>query len=215
MIRRWDLVWALLVLVGGSAAPAVAQESREERKTPVERTTEAEAKREPTAGSTRPDRPAAESADNEDVVRERLRERLRRAIRLPGAVQESRDAGVPEDKVRDVLDSARERDVPAGEVERILEVENEALRKGGSADNFGAAVQQMKASGLRGRELAEAIHAEQIARGMKKPKHGHLDRDKGKGEDRDVDEAIELGEDARAKSKGKGKTKPEKGKKQK
>jgi hypothetical protein len=36
--------------------------------------------------------------------------------------------------------------------------------------NFGATVQELKAGGLRGRELARAIHAEQIARGMKKPK---------------------------------------------
>ena len=37
----------------------------------------------------------------------------------------------------------------------------------------------MKAEGLRGRELAAAIHAEQVARGMKKEKHGAGPRGQG------------------------------------
>jgi len=126
---------------------------------------------------------AQKTRPEEPTVREQIRERIRRAMRLPEVVQESRDAGVPEEKVREVLDTARERDLKVGEVEEIFEIENEAIRQGGNPDNFGAAVQQMKASGLRGRELADAIHAEQYARGMKKPKKdkGYKGKGKGKG----------------------------------
>ena len=97
-------------------------------------------------------------------------ERVRDAIRLPQTAKESRDAGIADGKVREVLEAARTRGIPADEARRILVIENEALKHGGNPDNFGAAVHRLKESGLRGRELAKAIHAEQIARGMKKPK---------------------------------------------
>ncbi|MDH3629060.1 MAG: hypothetical protein OEV00_04835 [Acidobacteriota bacterium] len=205
MIKNW--IWiaaALLLLV---APPLAAQDSKVEDREPSPR-------------------------DTEDVVErtrsgvERVRERVRRAIRLPEVVQESKDAGVSEEQVRDVLESARTRGIPAGDVGQILEVENEAIRQGGNPDNFGAAVQQMKASGLRGRELAEAIHAEQYARGMKKPKRdkAYKGRGKGKGkshgderghddydEDRFDDDEDE-DEDDDPKSKGKSKPNKERGK---
>jgi hypothetical protein len=113
---------------------------------------------------------AAQEADAEEGDRERLRDRLRRAVQLPRRTEEAREAGVPEERVREILRTGREREIRPDEMEEILEVENRRIREGGPVDNFGAAVQQMKASGLRGRALAEAIHAEQIARGMKKPK---------------------------------------------
>jgi hypothetical protein len=99
-----------------------------------------------------------------------LFERVKEAILLPQTANESRDSGAREEKVREVLETARTRGVPADETRRILVIENEELKHGGNPDNFGAAVHSLKASGLRGRELAKAIHAEQIARGMKKPK---------------------------------------------
>jgi hypothetical protein len=107
---------------------------------------------------------------NEKVRKASIIDRVRATLRLPQTVKESREEGVSEEKVREVLETARTRGVPAGETRKILETENHALRQGGNPDNFGAAVHQLKESGLRGRELAEAIHAEQIARGMKQPK---------------------------------------------
>lgn len=169
MLRKLTLSAVTMVLLCG--LPAVqAQESKEEPKPP-------------------PTREAQKTRPEEPTVQEQIRERVRRALRLPEVVQESRDAGVPEEKVRDVLDSARQREMKAGDVEEIFEIENEAIHQGGNPDNFGAAVQQMKASGLRGRELAEAIHAEQYARGMKKPKKDKGYKGKGKNKHRDHDDA--------------------------
>jgi hypothetical protein len=141
--------------------------------------------------------------------REALRDRMRRAVRLPRTTEEAREEGASEEQVREVLRTGRERGIPAGDMEEVLEAENEELRRGGGSDNFGAAVQEMKASGLRGRELADAIHAEQVARGMKKPK------DKGRGRsraDEEIDdERSESGPEGKpeGKGKGKGKGKPE------
>jgi hypothetical protein len=114
----------------------------------------------------------AQDTAAEDTAQERvtLRERLRRAIRLPRTTEEAREAGVPEERVREILRTGRERRIPPDEMDEILVVENQAIREGGPVGNFGAVVQELKAGGLRGRELARAIHAEQVARGMKKPK---------------------------------------------
>jgi hypothetical protein len=132
----------------------------------------------------------AQEAETEEGDRERLRDRLRRAIQLPRRTEEAREAGVPEERVREILRTGREREIRPDEMEVILEVENHRIREGGPVDNFGAAVQEMKASGLRGRALAEAIHAEQVARGMKRPKGAppgqakqkQPDKPKGKGQ---------------------------------
>ena len=204
----------VLVLLGGlSAAPVRSQESKEETKTSPRETRRAESdarEKQPTTDSQPTEEKNVEETPTvEGTARERIRERLRRAIRLPEVVQDSRDAGVPEDKVRDVLDSARERGVPAGDVEEILEVENEAIRQGGNPDHFGAAVQEMKSSGLRGRELAEAIHAEQYARGMKKPKKDKGYKGKG-ARKRATDKIDEQVQGAQKKVKEKTKGKPDK-----
>jgi hypothetical protein len=132
-------------------------------------------------GAAAPARAGEEEVENKAVT---IIERVKEAIALPRAAKESREAGAAEDKVREVLEAARSRGIPAGETSKILEVENEELRKGGNPDNFGAAVHQLKASGLRGRELAKAIHAEQVARGMKpsmKAKHGVMAKHKEHG----------------------------------
>jgi hypothetical protein len=125
----------------------------------------------------------AESAEEAAETRPiRIIDRVKEALGLPQTAREAREAGASEDKIREVLETARSRGVPADETRRILETENEELRKGGNPDDFGAAVHRLKESGLRGRELAEAIHAEQIARGMKKPtKLKHGEKIKGKG----------------------------------
>ena len=133
------------------------------------------------AGAGTEEEEAANTEEAAEARRAEFRERVKEALGLPRTAEESREAGVPEEKVREVLEAARTRGVPASETRRILETENEEIRRGGNPENFGAAVQQMKESGLRGRELAEAIHAEQIARGMKKPKMKEHGKEKGKG----------------------------------
>jgi Na+-transporting methylmalonyl-CoA/oxaloacetate decarboxylase gamma subunit len=142
------IVFLVLVIL---VVPAFGQSAEEAR--PKERTVQAE-----------------ETKPVETAPVESLRDRIRRAILLPRTAQESREQGVPEDRVREVLRTSRERRIPASDTQEILEVENEAIRTGAEKTNFGAAVRSSKESGLRGRELAEAIHAEQAVRGMKKPK---------------------------------------------
>ena len=69
----------------------------------------------------------------------------------------------------------------------ILQDEVAATAAGQPKDNFGAFVQAQHRAGLRGRALADAIHAEQARRGMGRG-HGQ-----GKGkhdeDDRDDDQA--------------------------
>jgi hypothetical protein len=151
-----------------------------------------------------------EAATAEEAAKARraeFRERVNEALGLPQTAKESRDAGVPEEKVQEVLEAARTRGVPASETRKILVIENEEIRRGGDPENFGAVVHHLKESGLRGRELAEAIHAEQIARGMKKPKMKHhmKGKGKGKGEWRDKQRTEEEPEKMREK-KGASKT---------
>jgi len=171
--------WVPFLMVGLLAGGGIAAQEGEQREVERERTTN-ERERDTTDGE-------EATAERERTRVERtvddVRERIRRAIRLPTATDDAREAGVDEERIREVLRSGRERRVPAGEMEEILEVENEAIREGREKDNYGAAVLEMKASGLKGRELAEAIHAEQLARGMKKPKQhgGEKGKAKGKG----------------------------------
>ena len=138
MRKRIFIVTLALVLAGGLA---VAQDQEAE--------------------STRPD------GEKKSAV-EQLKDRMRQAIRLPRSAEDAREAGVDQEKVREVLKTGRDNGVSADEMKVILDTENSGLREGGNPENFGASVQAMKASGLRGRELADAIHAEQAARGMKK-----------------------------------------------
>lgn len=150
MRHRFVIVTLVLVLAGGLA---LAQD--------------------PEAEKTRPEGDKASAM-------ERLKERMREAIGLPRSAEEAREAGVEEEKVREILRTGRDNGVSAEEMKDIIDTENAELRQGGNPENFGAAVQAMKASGLRGRELADAIHAEQAARGMKK-QHRHRERVKTEG----------------------------------
>jgi len=113
------------------------------------------------AESTRP-------AGDDRSAMQRIKDRVLEATRLPRSAEDAREAGVDREKVREVLRTGRDNGVSADDMRVILDTENAGLRQGGNPENFGAAVQAMKASGLRGRELANAIHAEQAARGMKK-----------------------------------------------
>jgi hypothetical protein len=195
-----------LVLAGGLAYAQDREEPTRERKT-VER----EVATETAETKTDAEAPEGEAKSGFSAVFERMR----RAAGLPRAAEDAREAGVEEEQVREVIRVARERRIPADETREILEVETEEVRQGGDPRNFGAVVQELKASGLRGRELAEAIHAEQIARGMKKPKHrDHPGRGHGKGkphgkddDDSSDDDSSDEDEEGREKGKGRGKEK--------
>jgi hypothetical protein len=96
-----------------------------------------------------------------------------RILRLPRTTTEARTKGVPDSQVGGILDVLRRAKVPAADAEEILRGEVEATAAGQSGDNLGAFVQAQHRAGLRGRALADAIHAEQARRGVGrgKPKH--------------------------------------------
>ena len=98
----------------------------------------------------------------------RLLQEVLQAVRLPTVTREARVLGVPERDLQAIFTTARERRVPAGSLAELFAEENDAIRKHGPIDNFGAFVQEKLDAGLRGRELAAAIHAEHAARGMGK-----------------------------------------------
>jgi hypothetical protein len=93
-----------------------------------------------------------------------------RVLNLPKTVDEGRQAGIPSGTIWGVLDSLRRARVPAQEAQVIVQDEVDAVKAGAPKENFGAAVNAMLARGLRGRELAAAIHAEHARRGMGKGK---------------------------------------------
>jgi hypothetical protein len=92
-----------------------------------------------------------------------------RALGLPALATEARQAGVSEAAVRDVLDALRGRGLPADEAALVVREEVDAVHAGAPKDNFGSFVHRQLEAGLRGRALAEAIHAEHQARGMGRP----------------------------------------------
>lgn len=98
-----------------------------------------------------------------------LLERLRAAMELPVRAGEARDAGVPDQRVSTTIRDIFRSGVPADEASRIVDAEARAVREGGSSDNFGAYVRGQVEAGLRGRDLADAIHREHARRGMGKP----------------------------------------------
>ncbi len=98
-------------------------------------------------------------------------------IRLPEIAEKTRDSGVSREDVRTILDEAVRRKLPPAETETILQESGRAAREYGPVDNFGAFVQSKLNEGLRGRDLASAIHEEHRLRGK-----GHLkDKKAGKG----------------------------------
>lgn len=107
--------------------------------------------------------PVGAQETSDDVV-----QGLLQAMRLPTVTREARQLGVPDRDVRDALAAGRERRVRAGSMTELFAAENDAIRQHGPIDNFGAFVQSKLDAGLRGRDLAAAIHAEHGARGMGK-----------------------------------------------
>ncbi len=128
--------------------------------------------------------PAAAQSDKEGALA--ARQRLLKAIQLPQTAQETRDAGVPAEDVKEVLQVIQTQNLPAAEAQTILAEETKAVRENGPVDNFGAFVQSKLAQGLRGRDLAAAIHAEHAARGKGKG-HGRM-KEKGAADKKDRDD---------------------------
>jgi hypothetical protein len=94
------------------------------------------------------------------------------ATRLPTVARDARILGVPERDLQTLFAAAREHRIPAASLVELFNEENDAIRKHGPIDQFGAFVQQQLASGLRGRDLAAAIRSEHAARGMGKVRAG-------------------------------------------
>jgi len=92
----------------------------------------------------------------------RLDVRVDDALSLPSLAIDLREEGIDPDALQDAFDAFREADLRADEVADVLETERDATREGsggGPEGNFGAFVQTQLDAGLRGRDLAAAIHA--------------------------------------------------------
>jgi hypothetical protein len=87
-------------------------------------------------------------------------------LKLPQTVEEGRRAGIPSGSIWGVLDSLRRRGVPASDAGQIVRDDIDAVKAGAPPENFGKYVNAQLARGLRGRELAAAIHAEHARRGI-------------------------------------------------
>lgn len=106
-----------------------------------------------------------------------LGEWIQKAADLITTSNEAREAGIPAEDVAEVLEISREQGFSPEETQEVLVVSTEAVEESGPVDNFGAFVQTKLAEGLRGQELAAAIHEEHRQRGKGHGKgHG-----KGKG----------------------------------
>ncbi len=92
------------------------------------------------------------------------------AILLPRVSDSLRKEGVPEEEVRVAIEEAMRKRLPPDETKQVLDETARSVRESGPIDNFGAFVQTQLDAGLRGRELAAAIHAEHARRGIGKGK---------------------------------------------
>jgi hypothetical protein len=153
MKTRWIIPFILVLALGIVVAQEEESEEPAESATPMERTADTAA----------------------------LTDALLRAIRLPEAADRIREMGVPREEVEQVLDMGRERNVPAEDMELILGEEARSVEEYGNIDNFGAFVRSQLDQGLRGRDLAEAIHREHAARGKGKYKDSAPPGSRGKG----------------------------------
>ena len=104
-----------------------------------------------------PDSTPADSADVQSILR---------ALDLPNVADILRERGVPNEEIEAAIEGARQQDVEPGEMADAMEAASESAEENGPIENFGAFVQTQLESGLRGRELAEAIRAEHARRGI-------------------------------------------------
>jgi len=120
--------------------------------------------------------PASADADNKAIILA--------SLELPRAAAELRELGVDAEEVRVVLHTARQQKRRAPEARLICREGAAATRKHGRVDKFGSFVQVKLSEGLRGTDLAEAIHAEHRHRGKCRGHHKHAhvkDGHHGKG----------------------------------
>jgi len=102
-------------------------------------------------------------------------------LNLPQTVDAGRRAGIPSGSIWAVLDSLRRRGVPGADAGQIVREEVDAVKGGAPRENFGKYVNAQLARGLRGRELAAAIHAEHARRGIGRGKPPSAGAEKGRG----------------------------------
>ena len=107
-------------------------------------------------------------------------EELQKLAELIKTSEDAREAGIPEEDVAEVLEDARERGLSADETDAVLAESTEAVKESGTVDNFGVFVQSKLDEGLRGKELADAIHEEHRTHGKGK---GHDKHKTKKGKD--------------------------------
>ncbi|MBL9104432.1 MAG: hypothetical protein JNL82_26035 [Myxococcales bacterium] len=93
------------------------------------------------------------------------RDRILGALELPRKAQALRKAGLDDAAVKAGLKAARDKKLHAREAADLLDAAAQAVKDHGPVDNFGAFVQSQLDSGKRGKDLAEAIRAEHLARG--------------------------------------------------
>lgn len=124
-------------------------------------------------------------------------DRIRRAVlSLPTRTDELRRAGVADQVIAATIDAMRADRMSTVDIVDILTVERDDVWRTRQPENFGMTVQRLKARGLRGKALADAIHAEKarnggnngIGRGNDKGRSGYDDKDKDKGKKRDDDD---------------------------
>ena len=112
-----------------------------------------------------------------------LLDKIRSSGKLPWLANDAREAGVPDETVKRTTNDFFRSGVSAGDASRFFDEEVRIVREGGSKENFGAFVRSQVDRGLRGRELAEAIHREQARRGMGKPAGAGKADERGKSHD--------------------------------
>ena len=109
-------------------------------------------------------------------------ERVQKAAELIRASREAREAGIPAKEVAEALESARERGLSPGEIGEVMAESTAAVHESGPVDNFGSFVETKLDEGLRGKELAAAIHEEHRLHGKGKGQGQGQGEGKGQGE---------------------------------
>jgi hypothetical protein len=147
------------------------------------------------------------------------REEILAMIDLPKSAQALRKKGVDKREVKSALREAKRKKVKVKDTKNLLDASAKAVDENGPIDNFGAFVKSKLEQGLRGRELAAAIHAEHKARGKgrgkaKEKAKGGKDKAKERAGEK-PEKAKEKGpeveeEEETTKGKGRGKGKKEK-----
>lgn len=119
-------------------------------------------------------------------------DRLRRAVlSLPTRTDELRKAGVADQVIAATIDAMRADRMSTVDIVDILTVERDDVWRTRQPENFGMTVQRLKARGLRGKDLADAIHLEKarnggnngVGRGNDKGRGGYDDKDKNRDDD--------------------------------